>query len=274
MNFADRAMRISPGRATAAGTVGVLTWNVQHASPERTQRQADWLARLPAADIVTLTEVSAGIAGERLAELLTERGYTTHLTDSGGADYRVLIAARRGLLQPALTVCVGHLPHRMAAANITLPDGSPLGLVGLYVPSRGPREQRNVAKRAFQTAVSTALPAMPAAFGPTAAVLVAGDLNVVEPGHQPHHSVFGAWEYDFYRAFADAGFADAFRHHHPNKIDHSWYGRSGAGYRIDHLFCSKPHLAQLSRCRYLHYPRRHGLSDHAALAAHLVTSVS
>jgi exonuclease III len=259
--------------AQQAGTVGVLTWNVQHASPERALRQAAWLAGQPEADIITLTEVSAGTAGERLAEALTGHGYTTHLTDSGGADYRVLLGTRIGRLQPVPAVHVGYLPHRLAAASITLPDRPPLGLVGLYVPSRGPRDQRNVAKRAFQTAVATVLPTLPAAFGPEAPVLVAGDLNVVEPGHQPHHAVFGAWEYDFYRAFAAAGLADAYRHHHPNTVDHSWYGRSGAGYRFDHLFCTSPHLTRLSSCGYLHHPRRSGLSDHAALAAHLFTPV-
>ncbi len=40
-----------PG-ARAAGTTGVLTWNVQHASPERAHRQADWLAGSPEADII------------------------------------------------------------------------------------------------------------------------------------------------------------------------------------------------------------------------------
>jgi hypothetical protein len=42
-------------------------------------------------------------------------------------------------------------------------------------------------------------------------VFVAGDLNVVEPGHIPHHSVFGDREHDFYRSFVGAGLIDAYR---------------------------------------------------------------
>jgi exodeoxyribonuclease-3 len=99
--------------------------------------------------------------------------------------------------------------------------------------------------------------------GPT---VIAGDLNVVERGHQPHHSVFGGWEYDFYDAFGTCGYIDAFRHLHPERIDHSWYGRrSGAGYRFDHIFCSPADT--ITACRYFHEPRTSGLSDHSAMTA-------
>ncbi|WP_322769592.1 endonuclease/exonuclease/phosphatase family protein [Frankia sp. Cr1] len=246
-------------------TVGVLTWNVQHASPARAARQAEWLAGRPEAEVVTLTEVSGGSAGQALAKALAAHGYATHLTDGGG-DYRVLIAARVGHLEPVLSVGIGHLPHRLAAATVTVPGLRCLAVVGLYVPSRGPRDQRNVAKRAFQSAVAAALPTLPAAFGPSVPMVVAGDLNVVEPGHVPHHAVFGGWEYDFYRTFAAAGFTDAFRHRHPDTLDHSWYGRSGTGYRFDHMFCTDRHIDTLGDCRYLQQPRLSRLSDHAALA--------
>jgi exodeoxyribonuclease-3 len=250
-------------------TVGVLTWNVQHASPARSARQADWLAGCPRADIVALTEVSAGAAGDHLADALAGHGYTTHLTDAGGADYRVLLAARVGRLEPVMAVHLEQLPYRLATVTVILPGLRQLGLVGLYVPSRGPRERRNIAKRSFQAAVAGALPTLPAAFGPDVPVIVAGDLNVVEPGHEPHHAVFGGWEYDFYRAFAAAGFTDVFRRGQPDTVDHSWYGRSGAGYRFDHLFCTSPHADALGDCRYLHQARSFGLSDHAALVANI-----
>ncbi len=95
------------------------------------------------------------------------------------------------------------------------PSSHTIGLLGLYVPSRGPKERRNQDKRSFQHAVAYALPGFVARFnGP---VIVAGDLNVVEPGHIPHHPVFGDWEYDFYRSFASAGLADAYRLLHPRR---------------------------------------------------------
>ena len=265
-------LRSEPGAGSGTeprtAGLGVVTWNVQHASPIRSRRQVDWLAGRPEADVVVLTEVGAGPGGDALAAALDRHGYTTYLPDGGG-DYRVLVASRIGRLDPWPEAGVAYLPHRFAAVAVTLPDRSRLGVVGLYVPSRGPRARRNVTKRAFQNAVAAALPTLGAAFGPQTPVLVTGDLNVVEPAHQPRLPVFGAWEYDFYRAFTAAGFTDAYRHHDPDGRDHSWRGRSGTGYRIDHLFCTQGHLDRLSSCRYLHGPRVAALSDHSALAVEL-----
>jgi exodeoxyribonuclease-3 len=100
-------------------------------------------------------------------------------------------------------------------------------------------------------------------------LLVAGDLNVLEPGHIPHHHVFGKWEYDFYTSFLHAGrLRDAFREHNGTEIDHSWFGhRSGLGYRFDHLFCSAG--VEILACHYDHKTRQTGLSDHSALTARL-----
>lgn len=275
------ATTLSPGgrhavRLPAAGApaptrpLRIMTWNVQHASPLRTRQQAAWLAETEAG-LLVLTEVSGHDGGRTLTTALDAWGYSTHTASTGGRDYRVLLAARSGILEPTPQVRTGHLPHRCLAARLPLGDtGLSIGLVGLYVPSRGGPEGRNVAKRAFQQAVAATLPALSRTFPPAEGpLLVAGDLNVVEPGHQPHHAVFGRWEYDFYRAFAAAGLHDAFRHLHPDTIDHSWHGRSGAGYRFDHIFCSGSYLAALTDVRYLHEPRLAGLSDHAAMIATL-----
>jgi len=96
-------------------------------------------------------------------------------------------------------------------------------------------------------------------------IAAAGDLNVVEPGHQPHHKVFGRWEYTFYDAFGEAGFSDAFRHLHPDGSEHSWFGRSGLGFRFDHIFTTTAHAAQIVACGYDQTPRRANLTDHSAM---------
>jgi exodeoxyribonuclease III len=241
------------------GMVRVLTWNVQHASPLRSRQQAAWLATQDA-DVVVLTEVVAG--GYAISSALAEHGFTVHLAD-GGRDYLTLIASRIGKQEPVPDVCPEHLPHRCAAVRLHLDAGSSVAIVGLYVPSRGPKERRNLDKRAFQDGVAALLPTLSGRLGGAGPVVIAGDLNVVEPGHRPHHKVFGAWEYAFYTAFAASGYGDAFRHCHPDMDDHSWYGRSGDGYRFDHVFCSP--LEAIIDCRYLHQPRLSGLSDHSAM---------
>ena len=101
-------------------------------------------------------------------------------------------------------------------------------------------------------------------------VVITGDLNVVEPDHEPRYSVFGSWEYYFYRSFVEAGFADAFRLCQPTGMDYSWFGRTSSngrrnGYRFDHTFITASHAPSVRECHYLHGVREHGLSDHAAM---------
>ncbi|UOE21974.1 endonuclease [Thermobifida halotolerans] len=260
MSLLDTA---EPARRHRTGEVGFVVFNAQHASPERSRAQADWLAAHEHADIVVASEVSG--THTALAQALTEHGYDVLAPDSGG-DYRVLLASRAGTLSPVPELRLTHLPHRAVTAHLAV-DGLRLAVMGLYVPSRGPRERRNVDKRLVQDSITALLPALA---GQDAEITVAaGDLNVVEPGHRPHHKVFGAWEYDFYRAFAAHRLTDAFRHLHPDLLDHSWYGRSGNGYRFDHTFTTAPE--RIRSCAYDHAPRELRLSDHAAMTTVLAT---
>ncbi|MFF5264605.1 endonuclease/exonuclease/phosphatase family protein [Actinomadura viridis] len=243
----------------------LLLLNSQHASPTRARRQVSWLASQNA-DVVVVTEVGSGPGGDALLDALAEHGYHSLITrqPSPPNDYRAVLASRGPTLE-SLPSPVSMLPHRAPIARIHL-TSAPLTLLGLYVPSRGPRERRNQDKRAFQAAVTTTLPDLiTTANSP---VIVAGDLNVLEPGHLPHYRVFGTWEYDFYRSFTNAGLTDAFRHLHPHAAEHSWFGRGGNGYRFDHIFTTTAHKEGLRACRYLHQPRTLGLSDHAAMYLH------
>lgn len=256
-----------PDRPT--GQLRVLTWNVQRANAARTYQQAVWLATADPADVLVLTEVSAGQSGQSLAQWLAEFGYTVHLPDPGEDDrYRVLLACRAGVLD-TVDVGIRVLPHHCVAARVTLP-GAQVGVVGLYVPSRGPKEKRNVAKRAFQDASTRALPELVDLLDTTGPVVITGDLNIVEPDHDPCYPVFGKWEYDFYRAFAENGFTDAFRIRQPGGMDYSWFGRPSGegkrnGYRFDHTFVTAAHRGGVRDCRYLHAIRESGLSDHSAM---------
>lgn len=255
-----------PAHQVEPGRLRIMTWNVQHANAARSRLQADWIAGQPV-DTVVLTEVSPSHGAAALIKELIGRGFTVTCPPGPGTDYRVLVGSRVGELEPCPGAATSHIPHRCVAVRLHLGDKHPLGatvgVVGLYVPSRGNRERRNVDKRAFQAAVAELLPHLPTLLAVDGPVVVTGDLNVVEPGHRPAHKVFGAWEYDFYRAFDSAGLTDAFRHLHPHLADHSWYGRSGAGYRFDHAFCTTTDA--VAACGYSHEPRLIPLSDHAAM---------
>ena len=252
-----------PRHQSATDTVRLLAFNAQHSSPSRARLQAAWIAGEETADLVVLTEVGPGPGGRALIDAMTEHGYTSVIApEPAFPDYSTVLASR-GPDLIAVPSGIDILPHRGPAAAIGI-AGQTIGLLGIYVPSRGPRQRRNENKRAFQQAVTSALPGFLARFADP--VIIAGDLNVVEPGHAPHHRVFGAWEYDFYRSFCGAGMADAYRAQHPHAIEHSWFGRSGQGYRFDHVFVSARHSAQVRSCAYLHAPRQRGLTDHAALS--------
>lgn len=259
-----------PNGAQTRNEIRVLTWNVQHASRARTHRQMSWLCTRARADVIVLTEVAARQSGDLMAQWLEESGYTVHLPDAGTDDrYRVLLACHSGAIE---RVGIGAVcAHRCVAARVKVAQVE-IGVVGLYVPSRGPRERRNVAKRAFQDAVVEALPKFAVGVNQTGPVMVVGDLNVVEPDHVPHYSVFGDWEYNFYRAFAEHGFVDAFRLMNPGGIEYSWFGRPSIdgrrnGYRFDHIFVTTAHRNRIRACRYLHEVRSQGLSDHSAMVA-------
>ncbi|MGH8897826.1 MAG: endonuclease/exonuclease/phosphatase family protein [Egibacteraceae bacterium] len=253
-------------RCAAVSQLRLLTWNVQHAAPTRARRQAAWLAGCDDADVLVLTEVRDAPGGQALIQALGEYGYQVIVPDSSDGEYLVVVAARVGGLE-ALPVRLGHLPARFVAARVTL-GAHTVGVVGLYVPSRGPQERRNEDKRAFQQAVSAQLPRLATDLG-RGPIVVAGDLNVVEPEHQPHYAVFGEWEYRFYTDFAAHHVVDAFRALHPAAVEHSWSGRGGNGYRFDHAFVTGQHRGLLRASRYLHQPRLEGLSDHSAMTVTL-----
>lgn len=250
---------------TDPSRLGVLTWNIQHAAPKRIWKQVAWLAEQPGADIVALTEVGGGpVAGMAVSEALTYYGYTAHVPRNNSGDYCVALAARVGTLS-SLALSPDHLPHRGVVGRIETAASEAITVASVYVPSRGSKEQLNVTKRAFQEAIARMIPRLLSEVGTNDPVVIAGDLNVVEPGHQPHHKVFGEWEYDFYRSFGRAGLVDCFRHLNRDTHDHSWYGRSGLGFRFDHLFISGEHAGRLVGCQYQHGPRIEGLSDHSAM---------
>lgn len=257
------AAATAPTFAAASDQLRLTVFNVQNAAPARARAQIAWLAARREADVLVLTEVGTGPGSKALSAALTDHGYDRLLCPEPGParDYRTVLASRGPDLD-ALDSGVAALSHRAPCASLAIGSTEVL-LLGLYVPSRGPRERRNEDKRAFQTAVAAALPALVEGFeGP---VVAAGDLNVVEPGHVPHRAVFGRWEYDFYDSFAGAGLVDAYRHLHPGRVEHSWYGRGGNGYRFDHVFTTGAHRALIQECGYLHRVRHEGLSDHSAM---------
>lgn len=165
---------------------------------------------------------------------------------------------------------VGYLPSRAAAVTLPTSNG-PIQVIGTYVPSRDASVEKTERKRKWLAACNAAL----ATRNPSQATVFLGDLNVLEPDHQPRYKFFAPFEYGFYRQLTDGcGLIDAFRALHPEKIEHSWVGRTGDGYRYDHVHCTADLAAKLVSCDYLHQARVDRLSDHSALSVRLAIEPS
>jgi exodeoxyribonuclease III len=239
-----------------------LTFNIGNPSELRAQRQLAWLAGRPE-HVLVLTETKDSVGCRLLADEFAAAGWhvTFPVPEPGG--YGVMIISRVQAEADRFAAGVSHLPARAASVTLPAPCG-PVQVIGAYVPSRDAGLEKTERKRKWLAGLGTALadrdPAIPAVF--------LGDLNILEPDHEPRYPFFVPFEYDFYRALgAEHGFTDAFRHQHPDAAEYSWVGRTGDGYRYDHVFCSASLAPLIASCQYVHEPREDGLSDHSALTA-------
>jgi exodeoxyribonuclease III len=244
--------------------LSLLTFNIANPSPQRAERQLSWLASRPEM-VLVLTETKDSAGCRLLADAFTSAGHHVTYPIPENGDYGVMIISRLPAVTDEFGSRVGYLPSRAAAITLKNPNG-PIDVIGAYVPSRDASLEKTERKRKWLDACTAAL-----ASRPRRAAVFLGDLNVLEPGHQPHYAFFAPFEYDFYqRLTADCGFIDAFRSLHPEVIEHSWVGRTGDGYRYDHIHCTADLAVRLTACEYLHQPRLDRLSDHSALSARLM----
>lgn len=247
-----------------ASTISFLTFNIGNPSEQRAERQLAWLATRPE-QVLVLTETKASAGCRLLASAFTAAGWHVSYPTPDPQEYGVMILTRLQAERGNFGDDLGYLPARAASIALAAPGGV-IEVIGAYVPSRDAGPEKTERKRkwlaACQAAVATRRHARP--------LVLLGDLNILEPGHQPHYPFFVQFEYDFYRALTTRhGLIDAFRHLHPNATEHSWVDRTGNGYRYDHVFCSADLARTITNCGYLHDPRTSGLSDHSALTATL-----
>src|SRR3989338_2159465 len=224
----------------------LVNWNINNPSESRAAKQAEFLLQ-QAPEVIVLTEAKPSAGCRYMKDRLLDSGYRVFgLPESGyGSMIACAFKDAREKASP-----VGFLPERAVLVGGTSSVGE-IQILGVYVPSRGALGRRDVDKACFQKEISKNIGHL----AKEGKVIVAGDFNVVERGHIPFHQVFGEWEYGFYDSFKRVGLYDAFRQLNPALHDHSWYGRSGEGYRFDHIFIPKVLLEKAAKCYYLHEPR-------------------
>ncbi|MFH1392719.1 MAG: endonuclease/exonuclease/phosphatase family protein [bacterium] len=239
----------------------LLCWNIANPSVERAGKQALWLKQRPE-DILLLTEAKHSKGCIFLERYLQAFGYNVVFPKPEEEEYGVMAVSKNKLKPTDFSKLIKYLPSRVVSV-----ESNRLEIIGVYAPSRGFDEgERLVKKKRFLEGLSNALDKS----GSPTRRIFCGDLNVLEPNHIPYYDYFKNWEYDFYRDLAKHQLIDVFRDLHPDTEEHSWFGRSGAGYRYDHSFVSDDLKSAVKECYYLHEPRETKLSDHSAMVLKLI----
>lgn len=235
-----------------------MTLNISGPSIGRAERLLGFL-RGSDADVLVLTETRHNAGTRLLIEGLESDGWFVTSAAIRDAGERGVAVAQRAQGK------VGHLPmaevdlaHRLVLIEIAL--GTPLTVVGAYVPSRDTTPAKIARKQLFLRQLTEVARQL----GSRRFVLL-GDLNIVGRDHVPRYAAFRKWEYDTLEELERAGLVDAHLRLYPGTQVHSWIGRKGAGYRYDYAFVSPDLKDAVQECLYLHEPRVAGLTDHAAV---------
>jgi len=239
--------------------MSILCWNISNPSLERAKQQAVWLSRR-SENIFILTEAKNSAGCRFLESYFKTLRCDVLFPKPPDKDYAVMIISKIPMKQTNFSQSMKFLSPRIASAEIVI-NSKKVEIIGTYVPSRNASEQKIARKKTFLEELIAVFNNNPS----NSERLFCGDLNILEPNHNPHYSFFKKWEYDFYKSLENYGLTDAFRKLNPAKMDYSWIGRTGDGYRYDHCFTTSGLTKLLSKSYYLHSPREKRLSDHAAL---------
>ncbi|MDF5758401.1 endonuclease/exonuclease/phosphatase family protein [Spongiactinospora sp. TRM90649] len=242
--------------APAPGELRVCALNINNPSMQRAQQTLSWLLA-NRSNVLILTELKPSDGTKLVISGLTAEGFEVCLPPSWAGGSYFTAVATRGLPQ---TSVAGPGDPRAVAVDVEH-DGEQIRIVGLYGPTNGMTTDSSDRRRAFQ---KTFLEYLHTIRRPK--LLLAGDLNIVEPGHQPPMASFEEHDYAFYTGLQRLGLVDAFRQAHPALHEHSWISDRYGAQRLDHLFAT-PATGTLVSCAYDHTPRTSRITDHAALLA-------
>ncbi len=230
--------------------------NVNSPNPSRAQRIVNWLLATKSNTLV-LTEMQPSDGGRHILACLQAEGFITTTCTPGWTGSRYLAAVATRGVEAAPVQPAGFDP-RIAAVDLTT-DDTTVRIVGVYGPTNGMTAENSHRRHEFQ---SRLLDYLAEINNPT--LCVVGDLNVVEPDHQPHLPAFEDHDYAFYTGLLALGLRDAYRQLNPTGGDHSWINPRFGSQRLDHTLVS-PAAGEIRTCVYDHTTRANELSDHAAL---------
>jgi len=239
----------------AQSELRICALNVHSAGPGRAQPLLEWTLAT-GCNVLILSEMHPGDGGRLMLTGLEAEGFYVTCTTGWRASRHMAVVATRGL--DACPVDPAPFDPRVVAVDLVAEDQS-IRVVGVYAPTNGMTADSSLRRRAFQGQFLDYLAAIR-----RPALCVAGDLNVIEPGHQPPLPGFEEHDYAFYTRLAGLGLRDAYRSHNPEGGDHSWFSAQFGSQRLDHAMIGSA-VGTIRQCRYDHAPREQKLTDHAAL---------
>lgn len=239
--------------------VELLALNVQSPPRKRATELARWLLDQNT-EWLLLSEVSSGEGSQQLLDDLQRGGYSILGETPSSRDYAAFVL-RRGAALSSQQCSSTSLGARVCACR--LPDiDVDLVLVNAYVPALG---VQNFERRPrFLDDLCDYVRSLQ---NEGCSILLAGDLNVLERGHSPRVPAFDQEQPHAFDRFIDLGLIDVFRHLHPERVEHSWFDRYGAGQRLDHVLMSRKLLSKVMSLNYVAETRTRRLSDHSAMLA-------
>ncbi|WP_028478880.1 endonuclease/exonuclease/phosphatase family protein [Nocardia sp. CNY236] len=227
----------------------ICALNVASPSRSRAHKLAQWLLTR-GDDVLILTEMRTSHGCRDLLASLRAEGYDTATNGASRADndrFCSVIATRGVATTPVPASLLG---PRVTAVDIG-PDTAPVRVVAVYAPTNGMNSDSSRRRSVFQHRVIDYLRRITL---PT--MVVAGDFNVIEPGHNPRLPQFQPHDYQFYIDLLGLGLRDAYRELHPETVEYSWFSRRFGNQRIDHTF-TRPGTNQITACAYDHSTREH-----------------
>lgn len=227
------------------GKMKVLAWNIRQGGGSRIDKIICSIqGKQP--DVVVLTEFRNNRNGEVVKAELKKNGLI-YQTSGDAAEKNTLFIASRFSFSPSTFMAeLGSEAHRCVGVNF-----DDFHLFGFYFPQKFEKIPIfNFILKNLSSYLNK----------PT---LLIGDFNTGKHCVDEAGATFKAAEY--FELLPHKGWVDAWRQHHGNKREYTWYSNQGNGFRIDHAFASPSMSTNVSSCIYSHSERESGVSDHSSL---------
>lgn len=246
----------------------LLTLNVSRPPKDRAPALLEYLWQRDE-DVLVLTETARGGGSDLIATVCSAAGYHVHSSLSGGSarSLGVLVVGRRvGVTRAADVPAPGVLPERLLALDVARrgrPGAPPTRLIAVYGAASDPLRYASSGQRQRKREWLAAFLAVLAELPPRPTVL-AGDLNIVAPGHAGRLPYALAEERAAYEMITgQLGYADPYAA--AGGSEPTWIDHSGGGCRYDYALTG-PAGPGPGRVSVDPTPRLAGLTDHSALS--------